>query len=267
MWLPFFKNKSQLHRLLIIDNPRKESIYSIVGRMEVLIDMFSKRHELRGLLPFLKTYYFVTRQAGEKYILYKEYFDHPKDYEILDIYFASLYFKPLYAYLEEHAYHKPWQHYFHYTTKSDALPILQILLGINAHINTDLYASLVHLKYDHTADYLRVNTILKEVMPDVLRLLAKEHDLVGLSGLMHGELIHTEFKTIIERWRLDAWQNAQRTTSANAQIYFRTIANNTEAVAEQLVKSADDLTHFKHVLTSVIKLHTLSVQVLEPHRA
>lgn len=262
MWLPFFKNKTQLQKLLVIANPKKETIYGVIGRMEVLLDIFAKHHELKTFTPFLKTYYFVTRACAEKYILYKRYFSHPKAYRVLDVYFASLYFTPLLAYLEEHECQKPWQHYYHYCLKDDGLPILQILLGINAHINTDLYTALVHLRYNYKQDFLLVNTILKEVTPDVVRLLAQQHDIVGIGGMAFKKIITDEFKTVIERWRIEAWNNAQRTNPSQKEQDYHSIAISTEALAQQLIRNTNDIIHLKSITQSVAKLRLLSVQAL-----
>src|SRR5438046_3520709 len=161
-------NSSELHRLLYIPDPKKETIFGVIGRMEVLISLFEKEERFRGFLPFLKTYYFVTKAAAEKYIQRRHFFWDIREYERLDVYFASLYFKPLSAYLRKGVYDTPWKAYFDYCARDGGIPFLQMILGINAHINGNLYTALVDLRYTHTRDFFLVNDILQEVFPDVI---------------------------------------------------------------------------------------------------
>src|SRR5437016_5673531 len=94
-------NTSELHRLLSIPNPKDETIFGVIGRMEVLLDLFERNEQYHSLLPFLKTYYYVTKASAEKYVQRRHFFWSLRDYETLDVYFASLYFKPLLAFLVE----------------------------------------------------------------------------------------------------------------------------------------------------------------------
>lgn len=202
-------NKTQLRKLLTIEDPKKETIYGVVGRMKVLLEFFKHHPEHHRLVPFLATYYYVTKTSAGKYLAKERYFHNVREYEILDVYFASLYFKPLLSYLLEGSYTHPWQQYFHYCERKDSTPFLQMLLGINAHINADLYTSLVDLHYSSQHDFFLVDDILQEVVPSVLHFLAyKEHDFVSLTGLLFKDLTEIEFHTIIERWRSEAWIRA-----------------------------------------------------------
>jgi len=202
-------NKSQLRELLTINHPDKETMYGIVGRMEVLIDFFAKEPAYHSLIPFLTTYFYVTKASIEKYTHYRHYFWNLRDHETLDIYFATLYFKPLLRFLLEGKCESPWKQYFLYCQKPDGIPIIQILLGVNAHINTDLYAAVVNLPYKHEHDYFLINDILQEVVPNVMKYLTySRHDLFGLTGLTFKDFIINEFHSVIERWRSEAWAHA-----------------------------------------------------------
>lgn len=261
MKLPFVKNRIQLQRLLTIEDPAKESIFGVIGRMEILLDYLSVTPGQKNLIPFLKTYYWVTKRAAEKYVLYKHYFWSLKDYEALDVYFASLYFKPLLAYLEKKDVSKPWSSYFEYCQKKDGLPLLQILLGINAHINTDLYQSVVDLNYKNKNDFFLVNTVLKEIVPDVIKLLALEHDLIGISGLAFRDFVNDEFKTTIIRWREEVWENASETNLKHIQQTYQTISQNTENLAEQLVDSFTNIYHLHQLPSNIKKINSSSVRL------
>jgi hypothetical protein len=204
-------NATQLSRLLSIPDPRKETIFGVIGRMEVLIDLFTREERLHPFLPFLKTYYFVTKAAAEKYINRKHFFWSLRDYEILDVYFATLYFTPMLRFLLGEKIHTPWETYFHYCQKKSGIPFLQMLLGINAHINGDLYSAIVDLDYRHEKDFFMVNDILQEVIPEVTAYLVfKEHDLLSTPGLVMKDFFLSEFHVVIEKWRSEAWINAQQ---------------------------------------------------------
>jgi len=70
----YTKDTSEMSRLLRIANPHNATIYDVVGRMEVLLDIFTKDRRYHSLLPFLKTYYLVTKAAAEKYSQKKHFF-------------------------------------------------------------------------------------------------------------------------------------------------------------------------------------------------
>lgn len=254
-------NRVQLQKLLRTADPKHETIYGIIGKMEVLLDFFEKTPQYHGLIPFLMTYYLVTKTSAERYIRYKHYFWNLRDHEILDVYFASLYFKPLFTFLDTGVCLPPWKHYFEYCRKPGGIPILQILLGINAHINTDLYSSIVHLQYKHQRDYFLVNDILQEVTPQVMQFLAFEKkDLFGFTGLAMRDFIINEFHLVIERWRSEAWMNAAYTTPKNKQHMYGDIVCRTEVIAEHLIRNVSDAYHLKNLSSVLAKLNALSIE-------
>jgi hypothetical protein len=226
-------NAAQLHRLLHIPNPRDETIFGVVGRMEVLIDLFTQHPKYHVFLPFLKTYYFVTKNAAEKYLKKKHFFYNLKDYEELDVYFASLYFKPLSAYLIEGKKESPWNTYFNYCLRSDSLPFLRMLLGVNAHINGDLAKALIDLKYRHEGDFFLVNDVLQEVVPQITKYMVfTEHDLLSTSGLVIKDFFLTEFHLLIEKWRSEAWISA---TFPKSKLTSSILAQKTERLGKELI--------------------------------
>jgi hypothetical protein len=255
-------NKTQVHKILTIDDIHKETIYGVIGRMEVLLEYFEKNPKFHSLTPFLKTYYLVTKASSEKYIAYKHYFHNIRDHELLDIYFATLYFKPLLYYLQTGKALSPWKHYYSYCKKPDGLPFLQMLIGINVHINADLYASLVYLPYKHKNDFFLVNQILEEVLPAVLHFLAfSKHDVIGVSGLFLKGFILAEFHKVIERWRMEAWVNASKTNNINKAAYLRSITKSTEAISEQLIDELHHLYAINKISQAPSLINTLSVKL------
>ncbi len=241
-----------LRKLLVIDNLKDETIYTIIGRMEVLLKYFKENKKHNSLAPFLETYLLVTIAVAEKYNLKKSYFSEFKSIEKLDIYFASLYFSPVLNFIETGKSTKPWQSYFKYISDNNGIPFLQIILGINSHINADLFTSISKLKYSNEKDYFLVNDILMEVIPDVMKILIKRHDLLGFGSLVFKNFITNEFHMVIEKWRSDAWANHLVKTNPHY------IIENTEKLGEELTNTITDIYNQKNPL-GVMKINRLSV--------
>lgn len=231
-----------LRKLLTIENPKTETIYTIIGRMEVLLKHFKDNKDMNSLAPFLETYLLVTLAVAEKYNLKKSFFKDFKSIEKLDVYFASLYFKPVLEYIENNNSIRPWQTYFKYISNSRGIPFLQILLGINAHINADLYTAISRLKYSNEKDYFLVNDILLEVIPDVMKILIKKHDLLGFGSIIFKDFIVNEFHQVIEKWRSEAWANHLIKGDSSE------IINKTEDLGIYLKKIVTEIYQYKNPL-------------------
>jgi hypothetical protein len=250
-------HKKELCNVLSIPHVKQESVLKIMGRMDVLATYFEKHQP--SFVPFLKTYYVVTRAVAEKSI-HKGYFNNPLQLEVLDAYFASLYFKPVSTFVCTGKKDTPWETYFTYCKKKKGIPFVQMLLGINAHINTDLMQCIVDLNYKQREDYLKINTILKEVIPEVMGFLAwKEHDVFGLGGVVFRKFVTEEFKNIIVKWRLQAWDNAQ--VVRNHKHFHAQVVEQTEIVGKEIIRIFEDIT-FLHALPKAMKkLRGLRVEV------
>lgn len=103
---------SVLDSALALARPGKETIYGVLGRMEVLLDYFKQNERHHGLVPFLEVYYLVTKAVAEKRVLEEAFFDDFPSMERLDMHFASLYFRPLRRFLATGRPPRPWQRYF-----------------------------------------------------------------------------------------------------------------------------------------------------------
>ena len=178
--------------------------------METLAGYFSRSQGFRRLLPFLQTYFLVTKTVALKSVAHEYYFQNPKKLEQLDIAFAALYFEPLLEYISTGSAPGPWDTYFSYCSKPSGVPFVQMLLGINAHINGDLAYALSRVDYGEYKDFLIINHILEEQIPKVMSYLAfTEYDAMGLGGLVFKKFVLQEFNQIIVGWRQQAWSNAQ----------------------------------------------------------
>lgn len=254
-------NKREIDKILNI-NTKKENIFDIIGKMQVLLDELKKFPYHKGLMPFLETYYLVTKKVAEKNIEHKHYYKNYNQLEKLDLHFASLYFKPLNSYLKKREYIKPWQTYFKYCKDSNGIPFVQMLLGINVHINADLLTSLVYLDYKEKTDFLAINTVLKDTIPEVMKFLAfKEKDFFGFSGLLFKKFITTEFKDIVVKWRLNTYKNSLILNNRNIQRYRPIIYEQTENISKDIIKIFNSPYSFKDLLDEKSELHKLKVKL------
>ncbi len=236
-----------------------EDIFGIVGRMATMLEYFKNNRKYKNLIPFLNTYYIVTKAVAVKSIEDKCCFNDIKKLDKLDEYFASLYFKPMLQYLENEEMQKPWQTYLKYCTskKRFRISFLEMILGINAHINCDLVISLVDLKYNEQSDFLIINRILNEVTTEVLRFLAyNDLDIIGFSGIVFKELVKNEFEKIIVMWRDNAWKNAKKIIQEEPENYKEKLSNETEKIAEKLI---DIFTKIDNPYMKFKELHNLKV--------
>lgn len=222
-------------------NTPSESVYGVVGHMQLLEDYFFKHPEYYGFIPFLHTYYTVTKAVAGK-----TDFINPSALEQLDIHFASLYFNPIQQFLNNQTEHtSPWKTYFAYCKQAKGNAFLEMLLGINAHINSDLTVTLYELSYSEQDDFRRINTILSDVIPEVMKFLAKEyHNLFALGGIVFPHFTHNEFTDIVVRWRNQAWDNAQRLQHLPQAEAIESLHTQTEELAKRLMDIFSNPVHF-----------------------
>jgi len=231
-------NSQQLNRILeiiTIEDLKEENIFGIIGRMEMLLEFFKENKEFNSHIPFLKTYSLVTKNVSEKNLKKKEYYKDHEKMGHLDVYFAHLYFKALIPYLKSKKRVKPWQTYYKYCEHESVFSLLNILIGINAHINTDLCTTLVHENYTIKQDFLAINKILEEVIPSLMKyLFVEEKDIFGFGGIVFKEFTKKEFSRIIVKWRLNTWSNAmklRKNPKLKKELEFKT-----EALSKELIK-------------------------------
>ena len=248
--------KKVIDKVLVINNPDKEDVFGIIGRMEIILEYFKANPKHKNLVPFLETYYLITKAVAEKQLDHPGFFKNPSLLKKLDVHFAGLYFEPLKVYLETGKSARPWKCYFDYCERlDDGMPFLQMFLGINAHINGDLCTSLKSVRYKERGDYLAVNTILHEKIPEIMKFLAfVEHDYYVMAGYLYKKLIEEEFQKVVVGWRLNAWTNAEFKLS-------RKHVMKTERVGESLVKIFEKTSFLKNWRTMATDVNCLEVKL------
>ena len=197
--------------IIQIKNLKEENIFGIIGRMEMLLKYFERHKKLHSQIPFLKVYYLVTKKVFEKNLEKKDYYNYPEKMDELDVHFCNLYFDALKPFLDSEKKKTPWKNYYSYCSSGKDFPFLEVLLGINSHINADLCDVLAKLNYQEKRDFMKINKILLEVIPDMIRyLFFEEKDFLGLGGLIIPDLVEKEFKKTVVKWRKDAWKNSKK---------------------------------------------------------
>ncbi len=250
-------NQTKVSRLLSIGNVEGSDMYDVIGRMKVLLEFFKRQKRYKNLTPFLKTYHLITKSVAERSLEDNNFFKNPMALNHLDVHFANLYFRPLKYYLVNNRMVRPWQTYFRYCERADGIPFLQMLLGINAHINSDLLTSVIMLQYQYKSDFLKINKILKDEIPDVMKFLAfVDHDLYGYGALVFRKFVLHEFKNVIVAWRNQVWQNALLSHARSFSDIQKRVHAQTEALADELIGlfHSGKFSNFSQVVTRVNKL-------------
>lgn len=220
----------------VLDLHGVKSIYDVIGRMKVMLDLCEEHSELKFLRPFFYTYYLVTKRVATTYLESKSAFQNAEEVEKLDIVFASLFFQPLKEYLHQRTIPAPWRNYFAYNRTDPHAAFVSLLLGINAHINGDLAVALKLAKVENYADFNKINSILLEVIPEVMRNLAyNEHDIWGAGGLILKQYAEAEFRELIVGWRSQAWANYQQLQRRGGFIRRGLLRRNTELAANRII--------------------------------
>jgi len=232
---------------------KSENIFEVIGKMQTLIEYFKDTKKYNSLLPFLETYYLVTKKVAEKNIQNENYYQNPKALETLDIEFAWQYFISLEKYLKSKTKKMPWKNYFTYCEKNK-LAFLEMFIGINVHINADLCVTLAKINYKEKKDFKKINKILEELIPKVMRNLAINYkDIFGFGGVVLEDFAKNEFKKIVVKWRNQAWKNSKKLRKDSTK--KKEIYQMTEDVSKELIRIfSEDLFNPKLFLRDLEKI-------------
>lgn len=240
--------------IISLSNLKFRGIEDVISRMENYLHLFDSSPQYHHLRSFLKVYLLVTKTIQER--CSSNQFNNPRKMESLDIYFANLYFKPLDLYLSGQKVPSPWKTYFEYVDKK-ADPFVLMLLGINAHINSDLLQSLIYQNYLEFEDYEKVNDVLLEVIPKIMTYLTiEEKDIWGLGGLVFARFAKFEFRNTIVRWRQETWKNFQLILNANSKNFdLKDIHQQTETLAKDIIFEFKSITKMHKIIENFQRLN------------
>ena len=185
----------------------EQSMESVAETMNELRDFLEKQGKT-SMLPFLDAYLKIT----EEVIHEKERgsFEQPERLTKLDIRFAELYFDAVEKYLEEGEKKSPWETYFDYIERDDSKPVLELLLGINSHINADLTQVLREQQYDNLEDYKKINPILRRSLYPVMAKIGLERRDIESFGLLGLPPAPWAGLKRIQRWRSLSLKNSKK---------------------------------------------------------
>src|SRR3954453_11303253 len=197
-----------------------DDVPAVVDQLAKLQDILNRVPPLlveNPLCDFNKLYLTITTSVLER--LYAGRFADPAFLSRLDVEFAARYFDALRAWTEASpCCPKVWACLFRRIGGPDCRPLPSACAGVNAHINFDLPFALV-TTFDHLGtdpiddsdqhhDYLQINDIFAEAIPDLRRGCLEKWQL--LIDTMNGNLDDWWQGETVEYTRNVAWRNAQR---------------------------------------------------------
>ncbi len=237
----------------------KGDIDAIHKRMVFLGNFFEKNAKYKGFLAFLKTYEKVTKTVLDK-SLNPNYFENPEKIKNLDVIFAKLYFTPLKELFEKNKYATPWKESFNIMKNNKQLPFVQMLMGINSHINGDLPVALLRTKYSERKDFLKINKILENEIPGLMQFLAfHENDLIALGAMIFQGFVLEEFHKTVIKWRIDAWKNYLILKQNPKKI--KELRDKTEEMNLKLLDLFSKLERFENLNSFLKEINRLKVKI------
>jgi hypothetical protein len=198
----------------------------VLLRMSTWINRWEAAADRRAI--FLSCYSVMTRNMLES-MESGIFQDSVWVYRLLED-FAEYYFRALESYENSHESLPPvWQITFNAARVPRVIPIQNLILGVNAHINYDLVLTLVDMlenewdalsasqRSDRFKDHCAVNQIIAqsidEVQDEVLGLYSPSMNLIDQ---VFGRLDEWMISSMITRWREQVWQQAVRCIEASS---------------------------------------------------
>jgi hypothetical protein len=206
----------------------EDSIEDFMEKLESLKDLIEDE-ERTSLLPFLEAYLRITRDVKE--LSERGGFEDPDALKELDLEFGRLYLEPMKRYLEDGEKQEPWETYFKYVEREDSIPLLELTLGINAHINADLATAMERTGYSNQEDFQKINEILRKNLRPMLVYLAVEHRDVTSFGILGAPPVAFKGLERVKEWRDFTWRNA-----ASPDFSAEKVNGRTEENAEKMVE-------------------------------
>jgi len=222
---------SCLEELLEIEEQSIEAVESTMRGLKNYLEDNGRT----SMLPFLDAYLKITEGVIEQ--KNKGYFEEPEKLVKLDVRFAELYFKAVRLYIEKGEKKQPWSTYFNYIERNDSKPILELLLGINAHINSDLTQVLYEQSYHNKEDFKKVNKILRKSLYPVIANIGFERKDFESIALMSVPPVPMAGLKTIQDWRSLSLKNSKK-----REFEVTKLRKLTENNAEDLIELRHDYT-------------------------
>ena len=181
-----------------------ETVEDAVEKMD-LFEQFLDERGLESFRPFLRAYRKITLKVMENSV--NGVFNSSEELERLDVRFAELYFDAMEGYFLEGVKRQPWKNYLEYMERNDSRPVLELLLGINAHINADLAQALKETDYREKQDFKKINKILLEALLPVIADTAVQRKDIETLSMIGAQPVPLLGLKKVKRWRSQAWKH------------------------------------------------------------
>ena len=187
--------------------------YSKISQIDEVLELMVKletnlaKLDLENLKEFNKTYRIITSDVKEK--LGNGFFSNDKWMEKLDVVFAKFYFKALVDYIDDGNPPKAWQFAFDSIKKSNKPKYIYLLLGVNAHINSDLPIVVAKLfNKNRKGDFISINKILEGKIDLIIKELNGDSKLLRLMQGIFRPMYQDFVINMLISWREEAWEKA-----------------------------------------------------------
>ncbi len=197
----------------------------IVTRMQLLLQQWEDKSDHK--VVFLRCYQMMTKNM--LLAIDQQEFKDPAWVNRLLHRFADYYFVALEAYEQDPATAPvAWQLAHSSANNPNNLPLQNLLLGINAHINYDLVLSLVDLlgsewsnlsddrRAERYFDHCHVNEIISRTIDAVQdQILEPSMPVMDLLDQLLGKYDELIVSRLITQWRDNVWESATRLLEAS----------------------------------------------------
>ena len=206
--------------MTVLLDGRPGDVAAVVAQLTKMQDCLDRIPPLLGSNPladFNKLYRTITANVLDR--LNTGRFRDPKFLALLDVQFAARYFDALRFWTAtSHDCPRVWGVIFKRIDGPDVRALPSAVAGVNAHINFDLPFALINTfeqlgispvdDSDQHHDYLQINDIFAEAIPDLRRGYLDKVQL--LIDTMNGDLDDWWQGELIEYTRNVAWRNSQK---------------------------------------------------------
>jgi hypothetical protein len=206
--------------ITVLLDARPADVPAVVAQLTHLQDYLDQVPPLLGSNPladFNKLYRTITASVLDR--LNTGRFRDPQFLALLDVQFAARYFDALRFWtVTSHECPRVWGVIFKRIDGPDVRALPSAVAGVNAHINFDLPFALINtfeqlgispvVDSDQHHDYLQINDIFAEAIPDLRRGYQDKVQL--LIDTMNGDLDDWWQGEMVEYSRNVAWRNAQK---------------------------------------------------------
>jgi hypothetical protein len=230
---------AQPHPVPFCEQASLDCVATSVERLRALRDRLGCDH--RAI--FASTYMEGTQKLLEAMRGDPHFFQDPVWFTYVDVHFINVYLQQVEDYDAGRPVSEAWRVAFDTARSGEVYAGQDLLLALNAHIQSDLPFVEAEMGLRTPAgetrkpDHLRIGELLQSDYPRIVQGIAQRYDpMVAITnpGLAYdSDAAHMVFT----RWREDAWRNAERLTSARTPAERDSVAASITASAATWARS------------------------------